>query len=165
MANPGSMIGAFTDELGDLGKNIVREAVAVPKDVVGKAMESLGVSSGKKSGGTGSRSAGQVAQDPKAGEKGPLDPLNAAKDQQAKQAIARAALAQLAGGGQKQKEPTVWERAQQEAEQKKELAKQQQKQANTQQLAPASSKRKRGDLYGMKAKKNTMEVGRNVRQD
>ena len=30
------MLGAFTDELGDLGKNIVREAVAVPKDIVGE---------------------------------------------------------------------------------------------------------------------------------
>ncbi|MDP1722521.1 MAG: hypothetical protein Q8L37_04910 [Candidatus Gottesmanbacteria bacterium] len=165
MPNPGSMIGAFTDELGELGKNIIREAVAVPKDVVGKAMESLGVSSGKKpqqSRRAGSSSAGQ---DQKSGEKGPLDPMKAAKDQQAKQAVARAALAQLAGGGQKQKEPGVWERQVQEAEQKKELAKQQQKQASTQQLAAVSSKRKRGDLYGMKAKKNTTEVGRNVRQD
>ena len=65
----------------------------------------------------------------------------------------------------KEKEPTVWEKIQAEAEQKKELTKKQQKQANTQQLAPVSSRRKRGDLYGMKAKKNTTEVGRNVRQD
>ncbi|MBI5620240.1 hypothetical protein HY949_00500 [Candidatus Gottesmanbacteria bacterium] len=164
MGQPGTMIGAFTDELGELGKTIVREAVAVPKDVAGKAMESLGVSSGKKQG----QQQTQVQQgqnDQKSGEKGPLDPLKAAKDLQAKQAVARAALAQLAGGTQRQKEPTVWEKQVQEAEQKKELAKQQQKQAASQQLTPVSSKRKRGDLYGMKAKKNTTEVGRNVRQD
>lgn len=157
------MLGAFTDELGDLGKNIIREAVAVPKDIAGKAMESLGVSSGQKP--KQSSSVGQGQQDQKNGEKGPLDQLKATQDQQAKQAIARAALAQLAGGGQKQKEPTVWERQVQEAEQKKEQARQQQKQASTQQLQAVSSKRKRGDLYGMKAKKNTTEVGRNVRQD
>ena len=156
------MLGAFTDELGDLGKNIVREAVAVPKDIVGKAMESLGVSSGKK---PQQQTNSGNPKDSRNLDKGPVDQLNAAKDQQAKQAVARAALAQLAGGTQRQKEPTVWEKAQQEAEQKKELAKQQQKQATTQQLPVIQSKRKRGDLYGMKAKKNTTEVGRNVRQD
>mgnify|MGYP001588067527 FL=1 len=156
------MLGAFTDELGDLGKNIVREAVAVPKDIVGKAMESLGVSSGKK---PQQQTNSGNPKDSRNLDKGPVDQLNAAKDQQAKQAVARAALAQLAGGTQRQKEPTVWEKAQQEAEQKKELAKQQQKQATTQQLPAIQSKRKRGDLYGMKAKKNTTEVGRNVRQD
>lgn len=164
MPNPGSMIGAFTDELGDLGKHIIREAVAVPKDLAGKAMESLGVSSGKQQG--QKQQQVQLSQnDQKAGEKGPLDAMKTAKDQQVKQAIARAALAQLAGGAQKQKEPTVWEKQQQEAEQKKELAKQQQKQTAAQQLSPVQSKRKRGDLYGMKAKKNTTEVGKNVRQD
>ena len=156
------MLGAFTDELGDLGKNIVREAVAVPKDIVGKAMESLGVSSGKK---PQQQTNSGNPKDSRNLDKGPVDQLNAAKDQQAKQAVARAALAQLAGGTQRQKEPTVWEKAQQEAEQKKELAKQQQKQATTKQLPVIQSKRKRGDLYGMKAKKNTTEVGRNVRQD
>lgn len=161
MANPGSMIGAFTDELGDLGKQIVRETASVPKDIAGKALESLGVSSGQKSGGAGSRSAGQNQQEPK----GPLSELNDAKDQKAKQAIARAALAEIAGVTPKKKEPSVWEKIQAEAEQKKELAKQQQQQAAAQQLAPATSKRRRGDLYGMKAKKNTTEVGKNVRQD
>lgn len=162
MAQPGTIIGAFTDELGDLGKNIIREAVAVPKEVVGKAMESLGVSSGKKP--LQQTNSGNP-KDSRNLDKGPVDQLNAAKDQQAKQAVARAALAQLAGGTQRQKEPTVWEKAQQEAEQKKEQARQQQKQATTQQLPAIQSKRNRGDLYGMKAKKNTTEVGRNVRQD
>lgn len=162
MPQPGTILGAFTDELGDLGKNIIREAVAVPKDIAGKAMESFGVSSGKK---PQQQTNSGNTKDSRNLEPKPLDQLKATQDQQAKQAIARAALAQLAGGGQKQKEPTVWEKAQQEAEQKKELSKQQQKQATSQQLSPVQSKRKRGDLYGMKAKKNTMEVGRNVRQD
>lgn len=156
------MIGAFTDELGDLGKHIIREAVAVPKDVAGKAMESLGVSSGKK---PQSQTDSGNPKDSRNVEPRPFDAMKDAKDQQSKQAIARAALAQLAGGGQKQKEPGIWERQQQEAEQKKEQARQQQKQAAAQQLSPVQSKRKRGDLYGMKAKKNTAEVGKNVRQD
>lgn len=160
MANPGSMIGAFTDELGDLGKQIVRETASVPKDIAGKALESLGVSSGQKQ-------KQQTASTPDASrkEQSPLDQLQAAKDSQAKQAIARAALAEIAGVTSKKKEPSVWEKIQAEAEQKKELAKQQLQQAAAQQLAPATSKRRRGDLYGMKAKKNTTEVGKNVRQD
>ena len=113
-------------------------------------MESLGVSSGKK---PQQQINSGNPKDSRNLDKGPVDQLNAAKDQQAKQAVARAALAQLAGGTQRQKEPTVWEKAQQEAEQKKELAKQQQKQATTQQLPAIQSKRKRGDLYGMKAKR------------
>lgn len=154
------MIGAFTDEIGELGKQIVRETASVPKDIAGKALESLGASSGQKP-------KQQTASTPDAfkKEQGPLDQLQAAKDSQAKQAIARAALAEIAGVTPKKKEPSVWEKIQAEAEQKKELAKQQQQQAAAQQLAPATSKRRRGDLYGMKAKKNTTEVGKNVRQD
>lgn len=151
MANPGTMLGAFTDELGDLGKNIVREAVAVPKDVVGTALESLGVTSGQKQ-------KQQTTATPDATKKEP-------GEQKIKTSIARAALQELAGVKPKQKEPTVWEKIQAEAEQKKELAKQQQKQASTQQLPAIQSKRKRGDLYGMKAKKAGSEVGKNVRQD
>lgn len=144
------MIGAFTDELGDLGKNIVREAVAVPKDIVGTALESLGVSGGQKQ-------KQQTTATPDVTKKEP-------GEQKIKASVARAALQELAGIKPKQKEPSVWEKIQAEAEQKKELGKQQQ-QAAAQQLAPASSKRRRGDLYGMKAKKNTTEVGKNVRQD
>lgn len=135
MANPGSMIGAFTDELGELGKQIVKETVSVPKDIAGKALESLGASTGQKS-----------------------------QKQTVATTDAREALAQLAGGKPKQKEPTVWEKIQAEAEQKKEQGKQQQ-QAAAQTLPVVKSKRPRGDLYGMKAKKAGSEVGKNVRQD
>lgn len=145
------MIGAFTDELGDLGKQIVRETASVPKDISGKALESLGVSSGQKP-------KQQTASTPDASKK-------ELSDQKVNASIARAALAEIAGVIPKKKEPSVWEKIQAEAEQKKELGKKQQQQAAAQQLAPVSSKRKRGDLYGMKAKKNTTEVGKNVRQD
>lgn len=151
MANPVSIVGAFTDELGDLGKNIVREAVAVPKDVVGTALESLGVSSGQKQ-------KQQTTATPDVTKKEP-------GEEKIKASVAREALAQLAGGKSKQKEPTVWEKIQAEAEQKKELGKKQQQQTAAQQLPVVKSKRPRGDLYGMKAKKAGSEVGKNVRQD
>ncbi len=149
MANPGSMIGAFTDELGDLGKQIVRETVKVPKDIAGKALESLGTSGGQKQ-------KQQTVATADAPKKEPGEP-------QIKASIARAALAEIAGIKPKQKEPTVWEKIQAEAEQKKELGKQQQTAAQA--LPAVKSKRPRGDLYGMKAKKAGSEVGKNVRQD
>lgn len=123
------MIGSFTDELGELGKQIVREAVAVPKDIAGKALESLGTQ--KPTTATG----------------------------------ARAALTQLAGGTPKPKEPSVWEKMQAEAQEKKELAKRQQKQAAAQALPVVQYKRPRGDPYGIKAKKFGGEAGKNARQD
>ncbi len=155
------MVGAFTDELGELGKQIVRETVKVPKDIAGKALESLGASSGQKQAQTPSTG----AQDKPTAEKTALDQFGESKDQKAKQAIARAALAQLAGVPPKQKEPSVWEKIQAEAEQKKELSKQQQHQAAAQALPVVQSKRPRGDLYGIKAKKFSGEQGKNVRQD
>ncbi len=160
MPQPGTIIGSFTDELGELGKQIVRETVKVPKDIAGKALESLGTSSGQKT----QQQAGS-ATDVTKKEPGALDQLGVAKDQKIKQAIARTALAELAGVKPKQKEPSVWEKIQAEAEQKKELAKQQQSQAAAQQLPAVKSKRPRGDLYGLKAKKASGEVGKNVRQD
>lgn len=152
MPQPGTIIGAFTDEIGDLGKNIIREAVAVPKDIAGKALESLGTSSGQKQQQQQTGSAADAAKK----ESG---------EQRIKASVARAALAQLAGVKPKQKEPSVWEKIQAEAEQKKELSKQQQQQAAVQQLPVVKSKRPRGDLYGLKAKKASGEVGKNVRQD
>lgn len=151
MPQPGTIIGAFTDELGDLGKQIVRETIKVPKDIAGKALESLGTSSGQKQ-------QQQAASTTDASKKEP-------DDQKIKASIARAALSQIAGIKPKQKEPSVWEKIQAEAEQKKELGKQQQQQAAAQQLPVVKSKRPRGDLYGLKAKKASGEVGKNVRQD
>lgn len=136
MPAPGTITGALTDELGDLGKSIVREAVAVPKDIAGKALESLGTPTSQK------------PQQQK--------PTTAAS--------ARAALAALAGPP-KPKEPSVWERMQAEAEQKKEMRKHQRAQAAEQALPVVKPKRARGDLYGIKAKKFSGEVGKNIRQD
>ena len=147
------IIGSFED----IGKDIVREVAKVPKDIAGKALESLGTA--------GAKQQGLQAASPKAPEpQGALKELDQTNDKKVKEAIARSALVQLAGK-KKQKEPSVWERIQQETEQKKQLSAQQQVQAAQAQLQTVSAKRPRGDLYGMKAKKASAEMSRNVRQD
>ena len=160
------IIGSFED----IGKDVVREVAKVPADIAGKALESLGAKSGPT---------GQTSVQPGVGDKGiegvvsggqqkntntPLDKIGQTSDVQVKQVIARAALSQLAGHPQTQKEPSVWEKLQQEDVQKQEAKKQQAK-AGMSALPIMSAKPKRGNLYGMKAKKSPTEIGRNVRQD
>lgn len=150
MVNPGNIIGAMTEELGELGKQIVSEVVQAPKDIVGTALESVGLGGGKKQ-----KSQTKPTQ--------PQDEGEQAHQLDLKKAIARQALAELASG-KKQKEPGVWERIQKEEEQKKEQKKLQADANKKASLPQTSSKRKRGDLYGMKAKKSSAE-NKNVRQD
>ncbi len=146
------IIGSFED----IGKDVLKQTAQVPKDIVGKALESLGTS--------GSNKQGQQAQPTSTKpQEGALGQLEQTKDEKTKKAIARSALEQLAGKPQ-QKEPSVWEKIQQEMEQKKEQQKQQSRQAG-QQLKSGKGKRPRGDLYGLKAKKASAEMSRNVRQD
>ena len=152
----GQIIGSFED----IGKDVLKQTVQVPKDIIGKAIESIGTSGSGKQG----QSFG-TTQDQQAGKQkeGALGQFDQAKDEKTKKTIARSALEQLAGKP-KEKEPTVWEKIQQEIEQKKEAQKQQTQQ-KSQQLPTGKGKRPRGDLYGMKAKKASAEMSRNVRQD
>lgn len=142
MPNPvRQIIGSFED----IGKDVLKQTAQVPQDIVGKAIENLGTSSSPKT-----------------------QPIVKAQDKQdgalvTTKAIARAALEQLAAPP-KQKEPTVWEKMQQETEQRKEQQKQQVQQ-QAQALPQAKGKRPRGDLYGLKAKRAAAEMSRNVRQD
>lgn len=135
------IIGSFED----IGKDIAREAVKVPKDIVGKALESLGTRSQKNP--------QQAHVPPKRSE-------DAAQEKVSK-ATARAALQNIAGP-QKPKEPTVQERfAKEEQEKKEKRAKEMPKMAP---LAHVPSKPKRGNLYGIKQKASS-EASKNVRQD
>lgn len=154
---PSQIIGSFED----IGKDIIKQTVQVPKDIVGKALESIGTSSSKQ-GQQGAVNSGNP-KDSRNLESGALGQLEQTKDEKAKKAIARSALEQLAGKS-KPKEPSVWEKIQQEVEQKKQQQ-QQAKQQSSQQLQQTKGKRPRGDLYGMKAKKASAEMSRNVRQD
>lgn len=149
-------MGQIGESFEQIGQDVVRETVQAPKDIAGKALESLGVSSGKKN------PKQQTAQ--AATPQTPEEQQQASQDEETKRAIARAALEELSGKKPAQKEQTVWEKIQQEEEQKKELKKQQNAQAARANLPQPSSKRKRGDLFGMKAKKTSTE-NRNVRQD
>ncbi len=149
--------GQIISELGEIGKTVGSEVAKTPVDIAGKAMESLGVSSGGKT--PAAHPAGEKAE-PSAWER-----IDTEQDEAVKRAFARKALEELAGGMARPKEPSIWERLQQEAEQKKQMAAYQAAAAQAAQLPKTPSKRPAGDLYGMKAKKQGSEVGKNVRQD
>jgi len=131
----------------------------VPKDIAGKALESLGTGS-KKTQGT----ATQTPTEGGAKSTSAWNQIDRETDKKIKRQMARRALEDLLGGaGRKQKEPSIWERLQMENDQKKKEDTTQ-KAAAAQQLQMPTSKRPRGDLYGAKAKQTATE-NRNVRQD
>lgn len=160
MANTGSIVQQIGESFEQIGKDIVKETVQAPQDIVGKALESLGSgSSGKKAGQKTTQSTPQASNSKDTASASEPGQTN---DEEVKRAIARAALAELAGG--KPKEPSEHEKKLQEEEQKK-REKEQKKKSASMVLQPMSSKQKRGDLYGLKAKKSSTEIGKNVRQD
>lgn len=146
---PNNVPGQIISELGHIAKDVGKQAMQIPKDIAGKALESLGASSGNKPAVNDNTAWAQIGRE---------------KDQKVKQSIARKALEELAGGKiTRPREPSIWERLQQEQEQKKHM----QQQSAPGAMAPlpiSSGKRPVGDLYGAKAKKTATE-NRNVRQD
>ena len=145
---PNNIPGQIISELGQIAKDVGKQTAKVPGEIAGKALESLGTSS-KKPAGTA------VA----------WEQIGAEKDSKVKQALARKALEELAGGKvTRPREPSIWERLQMEAEQKKNVQQREQAAANAPQLPQTGSRRPPGDLYGMKAKKTAAE-NKNVRQD
>lgn len=128
------IIGSFED----IGKDIARETVQVPKEIIGKALESLGTTTQKP-------------------QKSPNTPRT--------QSSPRAWLAELAGKNKKQPEPTVQERLEKEKQVKNE--KETKQAAVAQKMAPLphmSQKPKPGYLYGI-PQKTSSEKSKNVRQD
>lgn len=152
MANPGSMLNQIGESFETLAKDVARETVQAPKDIVGTALESLGASSGKKPKKTGQPVAQQ--SDPTGTAETGVPPSGPSDE--VKRAIARAALQELSGKS-RPREMSVWEKLQKEEEQKKEMEKKQKEQAAKQSLPQSASKRPRGDLYGKKAKQTNME--------
>ncbi len=157
MANPGSILNQIGESFETIAKDVVRETVQAPKDIVGTALESLGTSSGQKkpkqSAATSQQPGQQLSES--AAPSGPSEDV--------KRAIARAALEELSGKS-RPKELRVWEKIQKEEEQKKEMEKKQKEQAFKQALPQGTSKRPRGDLYGKKAKQTNIE-NKGKRQD
>jgi hypothetical protein len=150
------IIGSFET----IAENVGQEVAKVPGDLVGKALETLGTPSSKP------KQQVQAAANPQAvkSNKDSWDTIDAQKDTQTKQAVARQALSALLAR-KNQKEPSVWERLQQEAEQKKDMKAKQQAQANASALPTIVSKKSRGEKFGMKAKQNPGEIGKNVKSD
>jgi hypothetical protein len=161
MPNPGSIIGAITEELGETAKQVVKQTAQVPKDVGQAALESLGAGGGKK------QSAGaSPAKPPKPSrETTALDDFESAVDPRTKREIARNALAYLAGEGGKRKDSSVWEQHEKEADEKKTLEKERKEQVRKQVLPVITTKPRRGNLYGVTKQKSGTETSRNVRQD
>jgi hypothetical protein len=147
------------DSFEDIGKDIARETVNVPKDIAGKIIESLG------GGSSGKKQKTQTVPIVGEGQKqdGPLGTFNATKDEQTKRVIARAALEQLAGKHQTEAPDSIHEQQQKEEVMKKEQQKQVAK-VQSMELPRMTSKKRRGDLYGVKGKQST-ELSKNVRQD
>lgn len=159
MANPGSILNQIGESFETITKDVARETVQAPKDIVGTALESLGVSSGKKP--KQSAQSG-TQQNDLTGTPESSSPVSSPTEE-VKRAIARAALQELSGKS-RPREMSVWEKLQKEEEQKKEMEKKQKEQAAKQSLPQPASKRPRGDLYGKKAKQTTME-NKSKRQD
>jgi hypothetical protein len=173
MANlPKQIIGSFED----IGKQIISETAKVPVDIAGQALEGLGVTVSPKGQQTPAAAPKSLSEmlgltpsginvNGQGAEKNPVQKYEETQDPSAKKAIAREALEWLTKGKTSQGEPSEWEKKQKEEADKKEQQKLASEQERASQLQPMSQKKKRGDLYGMKAKKSSTEIGRNVRQD
>jgi len=150
------MLGSFED----IGKDVIKQTVQAPVDIAGKVLESLtGGSSvkGQKQVQSGAEDVGAKKSD------GALGAMEQTDDMKVKKAIARAALEQLAGHSE-QKPPSVFEEKKKEEQEKKQTEQEQAKKAALAEVPKMSSKKRRGDLYGIKGKSST-EMSKNVRQD
>jgi len=137
-----TIIGSF----GDIGQEVISEAVKVPGDLADSAFESMGATAGRKQG-----NQKQMQLKHTQGVK-TLESVMQTPDDAMKKAIARRALEELAGAGHVRKEPTLWEKKQREEEEKKRLQKEQKKLAEDLNIPKIQTKRKRGDLYGIRTK-------------
>jgi len=154
MGIPKQIIGSFED----LGKEIVKETVKAPVDIVGAMIE--GGNTGK-SGGKNSK----PTQKPKVlnpDKDSSLGQLETSNDTAVKKQIARAALEQLSQ--KTRKEPTIWDEKQKE-ETEKEKVEKERKELESKQLPNMSQKQKRGNLYGVKQKQSPTEKMVNVKTD
>jgi hypothetical protein len=159
----GNIPGQIVGELSEIGKSVGGQTVQATKDIAGQALESFGLSGHKQSGG---KTFVRPASSSEGGTRDTAwDQIDIEKNAQAKRAMARRALEELTQGSlRRPKEPSIWERLQMEADDKKKQETRSQQQASQTQLVMPSSKRPRGDLYGAKAKQTATE-NRNVRQD
>ena len=150
------IIGSF----GDIGGEIIKETVNVPKDIAGKALESLGTTTSQQKKGNQKQTKATSGKSFQT-----LDEVSKKPGDEAKKAIARAALQELVGTGKPEKKPIVWEQKQKEEEQKKKLEEEEKKKREKQALPKITTKQKPGDLYGILAKREGSEIGKNVKAE
>src|SRR4030042_4771753 len=141
MAN--SVPGQIISELGGIGKKVGGEVAKVPKDIAGKALESLCVNATNTQGQKKQTTSSAGGASPPVGA---WEKIDIEKDERIRKAMAHEALKQLAGGKVKRKELSVWERLQQEQEEKRQQGIAQKAAAAATQLVIPPSKRPRGDL-------------------
>lgn len=158
MANPipKPILGSFET----IGENIVSQLKQIPKDVGQVALETVGL--GTASGG-GKKT--QKTQMP--GKTQDLDSswqqMDQIQDEQTKKTIARKALEELLTPTPSVKEPTEYEKRMQEEEQKKKMEEEERRQQS--QALPAPTGKKKQGMYGIKAKQQGSEIGKNVKHD
>lgn len=149
------ILGSFED----IARDVKNEAVQAPKDMVGSALESVGLGTGGK----------QKQQTPTPGAT--QDPssawqqIDSQNEEKNKLIIARKALEELTQPTPKQKEPTIWEQLQQEEKEKKEFEKKQQEQEEQIVVLPGSGTRKVPGLKSSIQSKQSSELGKNTRSD
>ena len=159
MPKAGSIIGQITEELGELGKQVVTETAKVPGDVAGTLLESFGSSSSPK-GRQVPTAQSSVSKTPDAG---PWNTIDTLKDRKEKSQFARSALSQFSQEPQ-QRKPSVWEQIQMENQQKKDYEKEQ-KELQSKALPTLTYKKPPGNLYGIGVKQSPTERGKNARND
>ena len=129
MAKHGGILGQIGESFEQIGKDVVRETVKAPQDITGKALESLGMSGGKKN----PKKQSATTPPPTAQEGTAQAPAEPAREE-TKRAIARAALEELIGKKPKEKELSVWEKIQKEEGEQKELEKKKKEEAAKKEL-------------------------------
>jgi hypothetical protein len=157
MANPRlPILGSFED----IGEEVAQNITKLPGDILGKALESVGVSSG-------SGSTKQPAKPNATQQDGSnWQQIDKTQNQEVKKTIARNALEELLKNVP-QTELTEYEKKKKEEEEKAKAQKEQQKQQDLASLPKMTAKRARGDLHGMKAKKGGggNELSKNVKAE
>lgn len=153
------VLGQFEDIGEQIGKNVAK----LPTDVLGKALESVGINtgSGQQKQGTGSNLQQSLQQEGSSWQQ-----MDTTKDTNIKKTIARNALEELIKK-MPQEELSHYEKNKQEEEQKKKMKADQAKADQFNSLPQGKAKRARGDLYGMKAKKGGggNEINKNVKAE
>lgn len=151
------LLGSFED----IGRDVAHEVIKAPTDIGEKVLESLVGGSSTK----GQKQVTPSGESVRKGQKqdGALGAMEETSDIKVKKAIARAALEQLAGHTE-QKPLSVFEEKQREEQEIKKQEKEQQKKTAFAEVPKIATKKRRGDLYGIKGKSST-EMSKNVRQD